>query len=146
MTTTAILNPAEWIPRIRPLLDANWDETGFDFPFNPDAAMYQRLFEAGIAFAVGAFHEDEMIGYCTVCIVPHAHNPSVICASNDALYVHPEFRHGTAAPRLIKAAEDEARRRGAHRFTWHCRAGTRLAETLTQHGYAPVDVVVMKGL
>ena len=53
MTTTAILNPAEWIPRIRPLLDANWDETGFDFPFNPDAAMYQRLFEAGIAFAVG---------------------------------------------------------------------------------------------
>lgn len=47
MTTTAILNPAEWIPRIRPLLDANWDETGFDFPFNPDAAMYQRLFEAG---------------------------------------------------------------------------------------------------
>lgn len=146
MTTTAILNPAEWIPKVRPLLDANWAETGFDFPFDPDVDAYQRMFDLGIVFAVGAFHEGEIIGYCTVCVVPHAHNPAVLCASNDALYVDPEYRNGTAAPRLIKAAEEEAKQRGASRFTWHCRAGTPLAETLARHGYTPVDIVVMKGL
>lgn len=146
MTTTAIVNPAEWIPRIRELLAANWVETGFDFPFAPDIAMYQRMFEAGVVFAVAAFKGTEVVGYCTVCVVPHVHNPSIIVASNDALFVAPSHRKGTAAARLMRAAETEAARRGATRFTWHCRAGTPLAEMLAQHGYTPVDTVVMKGL
>lgn len=146
MTTTAILNPAEWIPRAGDLLAANWAETGFDFPFAPDVAMYQRMFEAGIVFAVGAFKGDEIAGYCTVCVVPHVHNPSVVVASNDALFVAEAYRNGTAAGRLILAAEGEAKRRGASRFAWHCRAGTPLAAMLTRHGYAPIDNVVMKGL
>lgn len=146
MTTTAILNPAELIPRITDLLAANWAETGFDFPFDPDVGMYQRMFEAGIVFAVAAFSSDEIVGYCTVCVVPHAHNPAVLVASNDALFVAPAHRNGTAAGRLILAAEAEAKRRGASRFSWHCRAGTPLAEMLTKHGYLPIDTVVVKGL
>ena len=146
MTTTAILNPAEWIPRVGELLAANWAETGFDFPFSPDVAMYQRLFEVGIVFAVGAFKADELVGYCTVCVIPHMHNPTIVVASNDALFVTPAHRNGSAAGRLILAAEAEAKRRGASRFTWHCRADTPLAAMLTKHGYEPVDNVVMKGL
>ncbi len=146
MTTTAILNPAEWIPRLGGLLAANWAETGFDFPFSPDVGMYQRMFELGIVFAVAAFKGEEIVGYCTVCVIPHAHNPSVVVASNDALFVVPAHRNGATAGRLIRAAEAEAKRRGASRFTWHCRAGTSLAEMLKRHGYAPVDIVVMKGL
>jgi len=143
---TAILNPAEWIPRISDLLAANWAETGFDFPFAPDIGMYQRMFDAGMVFAVAAFKGDELVGYCTVCVVPHVHNPAIVVASNDALFVAPAHRRGTAPGRLILAAETEAKRRGASRFTWHCRAGTPLAEMLTRHGYSPIDTVVMKGL
>lgn len=108
--------------------------------------MYQRMFEAGIVFAVGAFKTDEIVGYCTVCVVPHMHNPSIVVASNDALFVAEAHRNGTAAGRLILTAEVEAKRRGASRFTWHCRAGTHLAVMLTRHGYEPIDNVVMKGL
>ncbi len=142
----SIVNPAEQIPNIGALLAANWAETGFDFPFAPDVAAYQRLFDAGIVFAVAAFDNDQIIGYCTVCVIPHPHNPDIVVASNDALFVDPVHRGGTVAPRLIRAAEDEARRRGASRFTWHCRAGTPLADVLTRHGYSPVDIVVMKGI
>jgi GNAT superfamily N-acetyltransferase len=70
----------------------------------------------------------------------------VIVASNDALFVHPDVRNGLTSGRLIKAAEAEAQRRGAHKFTWHCRAGTPLADMLTRHGYEPVDVVVARSL
>ena len=140
------VNPAEYIERVRPMLEANWAETGFDFAFAPDVGAYQRMFDAGYCFAVLASFDDHVVGYCTVTVVPHPHNPAVVVASNDALFVHPDMRNGTTSARLIRYAEDEAKRRGAHRFTWHCRAGTPLADMLARRGYAPVDVVVMREL
>lgn len=141
-----IVNPAEYMPRIKAMLAENWAETGFDFDFAPDIGAYQRLYDLGICFAVAAYFEDFIVGYCTVTVVAHPHNPAVVIASNDALFVHPDMRKGLTAGRLIKAAEAEAKRRGAHKFSWHCRAGTPLADTLTRHGYEPVDVVVARSL
>lgn len=139
-------NPGEVIPQMRPLLELNWAETGFDFPFDPDVEMYGRLFSLGLLFAVSARVDGEIVGYCTVCVTPHAHNPAVLVASNDALFVHPDHRSGTVGARLIRFAEDCALERGASRFLWHCRAGTPLAATLERHGYTPADIVVMKEL
>lgn len=141
-----IVNPAEWMPRIRPMLEANWHETGFSFPFDPDIKAYDALFRAGLLFAVRAEFEGETVGYCTVMVSGHAHNPSVKFAANDALYVAPEFRKGLTAGRLIVKAEEEARARGASWFSWHCRAGTSLGEILKARGYQPADIVVTKEL
>lgn len=146
MPQLRIVNPAEYLPKVGALLAANWAETGFDFDFCPDVAAYQRLYDAGMCFAVGAFEGGDVVGYCTVTVIPHPHNPAVVVASNDALYVRPDHRRGLLAGRLIVTAEREARARGAHRFTWHTRAGTDLAQVMQRHGYAPVDVVVMKEL
>lgn len=146
MPQLRIVNPASYLPQVEALLTDNWAETGFDFEFRPDVAAYQRLYDAGMCFAVGAFEGDEVLGYCTVTVVPHPHNPAVVVASNDALYVRPDHRRGLLAGRLIVTAEREARSRGARRFTWHTRAGTDLAQVMQRHGYTPVDVVVMKEL
>lgn len=141
-----IVNPAEWIPQITDLLDANWHETGFDFDFDPDVQSYQRLHDLGVAFAVACFDGEEVVGYCTVCVVPHPHNKAVLFASNDALFVLPGYRKGTAPGRIIAASEAEAKARGAQFFAWHCRANTPLAEMLQRHGYEPIDVTVGKRL
>lgn len=143
---TQIVNPAEWMSHANELIAANWAETGFDFPFDPDVDMYARLAKAGMMFAVAAFDSEQIVGYCTVLVSPHMHNRTVTIASNDALFVAPEYRKGLTAARVIRTAEAEAARRGAVRFLWHCRAGTELANTLTRHGYEPVDNVVMRGL
>lgn len=140
------VNPADYMPDIRAMLADNWAETGFDFAFDPDVDAYQRMFDAGLVFALAAYHDDFMVGYCTVTVVPHPYNKSVVIASNDALFVHSAVRNGLTSGRLMKAAEAEAKRRGAHKFTWHCRAGTPLAEMLVSHGYEPVDVVVARSL
>lgn len=139
-----VVNPAEWMPSIQDLTASNWTETGFDFPFKPDLQAYQRLFDAGICFAVAAIEADVVIGYCTVTVVPHLHNPAVLIGSNDALFVKAEFRKGTATARLMRVAEEEAARRGATRFTWHCRAGTDFARMLMRRGYRAADEVVIK--
>lgn len=139
-----IVNPADWIPQIRDLLEANWAETGFGFPFDPDVAAYDRLYAVGAVFGVLARSGDKVIGYCSVVVTRHPHNRNVVVAANDALFVDPAWRKGMATYRIMRAAEAEAKERGAVRFSWHCRYGTPLAETLVKHGYTPVDNVVMK--
>ena len=139
-----VVNPAEGLRQSRALVNANWAETGFDFPFDPDVDAYQRMFDAGIAFAVGAFDGDQAVGYCVVVVTAHPHCRGLLYGSNDALFVAPEGRNTMVPGRLILMAEAEAKRRGAKRFTWHCRAGTALADLLARHGYAPVDQVVMR--
>lgn len=139
-----IVNPAGWIARAEPLMRANWAETGFDFDFAPDVDAYQRMHDAGLAFAIAALDGEDLIGYCTVVVAPHPHNQRVVVAGNDALFVVPERRGGPVALRIIQAAEAEAARRGAVRFAWHTRAGTPLALVLQRRGYRPADVVVVK--
>lgn len=143
MVRIEIVNPAEYMLNVMPLLRDNWAETGFDFEFNPSVEAYQRLYDAGFLFALAAFDGDEIIGYCAMTVIPHMHNPDVVFASNDALYVRPDHR-GITSVRLIKAAEVEAKQRGASRFLWHTRAGTPMAGMLERRGYKPVDVTVMK--
>jgi GNAT superfamily N-acetyltransferase len=141
-----VVNPAEYLERVRPLVQAHWREAGFDFEPQPDAAAYARLHDAGVLFALVAMEGDEVAGYCTVIVSPHLHNPTIKVAASDALFVLPDARRSLTAGRLIRAAEDEARERGADRFTWNTRAGSGLAEMFRAHGYAPADEVVMRAL
>lgn len=141
-----IVNPAPWVSRIQDLLADNWAETGFDFDFDPDVDAYQRMYDAGVCFGVRGSRGDQTVGYCTVTVCPHPFSRHVVVASNDALFVRPEFRKGLLSGRLILAAEAEAKHRGARRFIWHCRAGTGLANVLSSHGCNPVCEAVMKEL
>lgn len=144
MCTIQIVNPAEWIPKIRDLLNLHWAEVGLDFEFDPDIDVYARMAELGMLFAVAAFDGENIVGYCTVTVMAHPHNKRVIFGSNDALFVHPDYRAGLVSGRIILTAQAEAKRRGATKFMWHCRAGTPLATMFERHGYEPVDMVVMK--
>lgn len=146
MVKIAIVNPAEWIDKVRDLLNDNWKETGFDFDFNPDVEFYQVLYDRGMAFAAGAFDDDVVVGYCTVMLAPHPHNPAIKIAANDGMFVLPSYRNGLTSGRIIKAAEARAKEMGATRFTWHCRSGTAFADMLQRKGYKPVDIVVMRDL
>jgi GNAT superfamily N-acetyltransferase len=146
MVRIEVSNPADHIPSIAELARENWLETGFDFEINPSVEIYQAAVDAGILFALGVFDGDEVVGYCSMMIAPHAHNPAIIMASSDTLFVRKDYRRGTIPARLIKAAEDEAKRRGASRVNWHTRAGTSLAAMLERRGYKPADVIVTKEL
>ncbi len=141
-----IVNPAEWIERARPLLAAHWREVDPGFELAPCAALYQRMHEAGLIFAVAVLDGAELAGYASITVAPSPHNPAVVLGMSDALFVPPSRRCGVVPGRLIAAAEAEAKRRGASRFIWACRTGTPLAEMLGRHGYSPLEQHVMKEL
>lgn len=136
-------DPAMVIPAITKLMVDNWEETGFDFEFRPSVDMYRHAVESGAMFVLVVCLENEIVGYCSMFVHPHMHNPKVIMAANDALFVKKEYR-GIISGRLIRSAEAEAKKRGATRVLWHTRAGTALAAMLERRGYTAADVVVMK--
>jgi GNAT superfamily N-acetyltransferase len=138
-----LANPVEWMPRIRDIMSRNWSETGFQFAFNPSIEMYQRAVDAGIMFGMVALDGEQVIGYCTMMVSPTMHNPQVVIAANDALFVVPE-RRGIVSVRLMQAAEREAKLRGASMVCWHARAGTGMASMLARRGYAETDIVMTK--
>lgn len=144
-TTFSVVDVTGFSRRVVGLMQAHWQEAGAAFPFRPDFTVYGALQEAGALFCVGVERDGEAIGYCTVTLSGHPHNPDVRVAASDALYVAPAHR-GWVSARLIRFTEDEARKRGAVRMLWHTSARTDLASMLERHGYAPVDVVVMRSL
>lgn len=142
-----VCNPAEVMPNITDLLVMNWRETGNDFEYSPDLAMYQMAWETGTAYAVCAFTDDDQcVGYATVIMFPHAFNPKILVAHQDAMFVHPDYRCGFVPGRIMRMAEKEADARGAIRFTVCTRADTRFAEMLMNHGYVWEDILVSKEL
>jgi GNAT superfamily N-acetyltransferase len=138
-------NPAEVMPGIAALLRENWSETGFGFEFAPDAGTYQRAVDLGVMFIIAAYDDPHLIGYCTMTVTPHLHNPAIKVAVNDALFVRPD-RRGYAAGRLMLEAEREAVRRGATQVVWRTRIGTDLPAALAKRGYVPVDIGMLKEL
>lgn len=130
----------------RGLVEANWQETGFDIPFNPSAEMFDKAEAANCWFAFGAYDGEKLIGYSSAWIWPHPFNPAIGFCSSEALYVKPAYRGSSVPGRLIKATEKQAKDMGASRFLWHTRAGTPFAQALIKRGYKDLDTIVMKEL
>lgn len=134
------------IDRITDLMQANWDETGYDFEFNPNVDFYKKLDAAGLLLAVGAFDGDEVVGYSLSTVIAHPFNNAVRMCNADVLFLRKDHRGTKVGARLMSQTERLAKERGAHRMLWHARGGTNLAEVLKKRGYTLADEVMMKGL
>jgi GNAT superfamily N-acetyltransferase len=137
---------AESFDAALPLMQANWHESGDDFAFEPSREFYLQAEAMGLLFAVGAFMDEKLVGYAVVTVAPHPFNPAFVVANGNPLYVSPEYRCGLLTGKLMLVAEEQARLRGARKFHWVMRAGSRAADTLCDHGYRCIDMVVEKEL
>lgn len=135
---------ADHIQAVQALLAANWAETGFDFPLAVDWARYCELQAAGVAIAVAAFDDQQIVGYSTAFITPQMFNPQEVACMSDALFVAPEYRKCSASFKLIQATERLGLARGARHMLWGTRAGTPFARMLAKRGYTEADVVMAR--
>lgn len=94
-----------------------------------------------------AEHDGRLIGMLCAHIDPATFTPAVIAAEL-VWWIEPEFRGGMSAVRLVRAAEDDARAKGATVFNM-CILSTSPPEAdklLKMLGYAPSHTVVTKRL
>lgn len=94
-----------------------------------DEKLYRAL-DRSASFCVAAWADSgEPVAVASVIIARDPHH-SVITATNDTLYVRPEYRASILPGRLFFALEREARFRGAERFQWRVPCGSGLERAL----------------
>jgi len=94
---------------IKPLLEKHWEEVALhqgQIKLNPDWQEYARLDAAGMLVAFTARDEGKLVGYCVLLVSQSIHYKDHKFASNDVVFVLPEYRKTHTGYNLIKAAED----------------------------------------
>ncbi len=95
---------------------------------NKDVALdldrYRQLEGKQVLMCLGAYIGTYMIGYSTTIFYRHGHHDTLI-ASNDSIYVDPDFRTG-AGLSLIRQTEKHAQECGVDCMVWAAKPGSSL--------------------
>lgn len=118
---------------IDPLLESHYDELCTDkaMVLNPDWERYAAMLAAGNLVMVAAFDDDRpgfgnCVGYTFCFLSPHIHYKDTLVAWNDVLFLHKDYRTGSAGSRLMKATALACAQRGVKKLLWHAKPGTAL--------------------
>lgn len=119
MLTAQIESFTDGITELQPLLPAHWEELALNkdkVPLDPQWDEYRRRDTLGSVLYVTLRRDGHLKGYFIGFIAPGLHYKTCLTLSMDIYWTHPDIRGGTAAIRLFRKVEDEAKRRGVHRI------------------------------
>jgi len=92
----------------KPLLKNHWKEIAVNkdkIKLNPDWDTYRSLEEQGKLKIFTAREDGNLVGYFVVIVAVNIHYKDHLFASNDIIYLAPDYRRGFTGIRLIKFAE-----------------------------------------
>lgn len=101
------------------------------------------LMDQGVVFL--AEQDGEVFGMLGAQVFIHPMSGE-LTGSEVAWWIDPDQRGGTAAMRLLAAAENWATEKGAVRFQMIAPAGTTLGAVYERHGYSEVETVFQRPL
>jgi hypothetical protein len=135
------------IEELKPLTERHYQEVALDkqhIPLAPDWTRYTKIAELGSLLVVGARDKDKLVGYSVFYISEMMHYMTTLSASNDVVYLAPEYRTGFAGVKLIKASETALKARGVTKVIWHVKFAKDFRKILYRMGYCDEDAVVGK--
>lgn len=88
-------------------------------PFNPDQSRYLQFNRMGYFHLVTARDGEQLVGYFGLYITTSMHS-QLRMATEDTFYVHPEYRHGRLALRILKYVETYCQLLGVHELLFSC--------------------------
>ena len=137
----------ELVEAIKPLLERHYQEVALHkehIPLAPDWARYKKLADANALLIVGARDNGQLVGYCVFFVSTMVHYMTTVSASNDVIYLAPEYRQGMAGVRLMKLAETALKQRGVTKVLWHIKFAKDFRKILYRMGYVDEDAIVGK--
>lgn len=107
-------------------------------PFNPDKTRYIQYNEMGYFHLVTARDGGELVGYFGVYVTDSMHS-QLKMATEDTFYIHPDYRQGRTALRVIRYVENYLRLLGVHEILFSCEIDnkTGIQGLLGLLGYEP---------
>jgi GNAT superfamily N-acetyltransferase len=113
---------------------------------NPDLDTYMILEGGGKTFSYFVYDDNRVVGYSINIVNKHLHYSDLICANNDVLFLHKDYRKSNIGRKLISLCEEEAKRRGAQMYLLHSKPNTPLEALAPYLGYSVQDTVHSKVL
>lgn len=129
------------------LFQDHWDEVALNkqvMVLKPDMIRYKSMYEQGMLLVLGAWNDDNLVGYSVNFVMQHLHYADLRICSNDLLFVSKDLRKGRVGLRLIRATEAAAKEAGAKLMLWHGKPNTTLVEIMPALGYGVQDVIFSK--
>jgi GNAT superfamily N-acetyltransferase len=135
---------------IEPLLVKHWEEIAHykDIPLDPDREGYQGL-EAGDRLRCYTARDPQtgaLIGYSVYVLAHNMHYRGSYQASQDILFLLPEYRKSRIGINLIAYADECLRAEGVQVVTQHVKVAHNFGPVLVRLGYEEVDRIFAKRL
>ena len=93
---------------LQPLLDLHWQQIALNkdkIKLNPDWQKYIALNDNGLLYFYSAREDKKLVGYFVVTASTSMHYADHLFGICDIIFIHPDYRRGSAGMRLIKFAE-----------------------------------------
>lgn len=113
--------------------------------WNPSFERYNSYIKAGWFIMITARDNGKMVGYCGAYILPSMHTQEMI-ATEDFVFLLPEYRKGRNGVKLYKFCEDEVRRRGAKEISLTVKPETGAKRLIEFMDYKLVNLQYCKHL
>lgn len=116
-------------------------------PYNPDKARYVWNNQHGYFHLLTARDSTTLVGYFGLYIMPSMHS-QLLTATEDTFFVHPDYRQGRLALRILRYVEQFCQERGVHELLFSCEIdnGSGIHGLLKRLDYEPVIMQYRKCL
>lgn len=129
------------------LIYLHWEEIALyqdHIKLNPNWKEYARLSASGALRMFTVRDDGELVGYFVLVVSPSLHYSDHVFATNDVIFIKPEFRKGTAGGRLIKFAEDQLRAEGVTLMTVNTKVHAPFDPLMERMGFDLIERIYAK--
>ncbi len=130
------------VEELKPLLPIHYEELALNkdkVPLDPQWDVYAAREDAGQVLYVTLRQAGKLVGYFIGFIAPSLHYRTCLTLTMDIYYTVPEIRGGTAAIRLFRLVEREAKRRGVQRIFYGSKNHKDSSRLFGALGFDPVE-------
>lgn len=132
---------------LKGLIEEHWEEIALyqdQIKLNPNWHEYARLSATGLLRMFTARSDGVLVGYFVLIVSRSLHYADHIFATNDVIYLKPEFRKGTAGASLIKFAEEKLRKEGVSLMTVNTKVHVPFDPLMKRLGFDLIERIYAK--
>lgn len=136
------------LQEIKPAWRSHWEETeGYreGLGFNPDIALYLEYERIGYYHLFTARHDGKLVGDCGMYVRTSMHSQTTN-ASEDTIYLYPEYRKGGNGGRFLDFVENHlTQKMGVREITIDIKlSNVRVGKLMERRGYRPCSIQYSK--
>lgn len=135
------------LKELKPLMEMHEEEVrqaGIDVPMNVNKDLYLKGCSGGFVKTFVAREGGEAVGYCTYFISPATVYKNVMTASQDALFLHPNYRGKMLGVKLLRTTEKELKKLGVGWISQHTTLKVDVGKLFERLGYVEAEKIYLK--